>query len=65
MKAWEAAGICLAVAIGSAVGAALILKDQINRYLACEDEITHPTDAPLFPLPQMQEFGGINGSVPR
>lgn len=35
MKAWEVVGVCLAVAIGSAVGAALVIKD----YLACEDDL--------------------------
>jgi hypothetical protein len=33
MSAWEIAGVCVAVAIGAAVGAALTLKDALDRYL--------------------------------
>jgi hypothetical protein len=33
MKPWEIAGVCLAVAIGSAVGVAYLLADTINGYL--------------------------------
>jgi hypothetical protein len=36
VKPWEIAGVCLAVAIGAAVGSAIMLKEAIDRYLGDE-----------------------------
>lgn len=36
MKPWEIAGVCVAVAIGAAVGAAYIMIDKINDYILDE-----------------------------
>jgi galactitol-specific phosphotransferase system IIB component len=36
VKPWEIVGVCLAVAVGAAVGSAIMLKEAIDRYLGDE-----------------------------
>lgn len=38
LRAWEVAGLCVAVAIGAAVGVTLMLKDAINAMLDADVE---------------------------
>lgn len=37
LRTWEIAGICVAVAIGTAVGAAYMLADAIDRLILGDD----------------------------
>jgi hypothetical protein len=37
LRAWEVAGICVAVAIGAAVGAAWVLIDRVNELILGDD----------------------------
>jgi hypothetical protein len=39
MRPWEVAGVMLAVAIGAAVGSAVMLKEALDRYLGDEGDL--------------------------